>query len=67
MFAAAGLGEEDVEACRRRCCVSKYCASIVLHMQSPGEYGCYLNPVDDGTQKKPYYRANTLMAFVNRT
>lgn len=65
-FPASGLGEADVEACRRRCCATEYCVSIVLHLID-GQYKCYLNPQEcEGGCKVPYARPDTLMAFVKR-
>ena len=58
-FSAAGLGGGAVEACRRRCCATHYCVSIVLHAR-----GCYLNNASG--VKAPYSRPATLMAFVKR-
>ena len=66
VFPASGLGEADVEACRKRCCATDYCVSIVLHLAN-GQYKCYLNPQEcEGGCKEPYARPETLMAFVKR-
>jgi hypothetical protein len=57
--ATGGLSADTVEVCRRRCCETHYCVSIVLHAG-----GCYLNNAS-GTMA-PYSRPATLMAFVKR-
>ena len=57
---AKGLGPDDVEECRKKCCATDRCVSIVLH-----ELGCFLN--DASGTVAPYPRKDTLMAFVNRT
>ena len=58
-FPAHGLGEAAVDECRKRCCATHYCVSIVLHAN-----GCYLNNASGVVA--PYSRPNTLMAFVKR-
>jgi hypothetical protein len=66
-FPASGLGEADVEACRKRCCATSYCVSVVLHELEKGQYKCFLNPQQcDGSCLAPYARPDTLMAFVKR-
>ena len=59
-FPAHGLGEATVDECRKRCCATHYCVSIVLHAN-----GCYLNNASGVVA--PYSRPNTLMAFVKRS
>lgn len=66
-FPASGLDESDVEACRKRCCATSYCVSIVLHLVAKGQYKCFLNPQEcEGRCAPPYARPDTLMAFVKR-
>ena len=64
-YPAADAGLDSLEQCRRRCCASPYCVSVVLHTDGGGHTGCYLNGAN-GT-KAPYGRKETILAYVNRS
>ena len=63
-FTAHDLGNASVEQCRRKCCESDRCVSVVLHEVRAGKFGCWLNPRDG--EVKPFARPKTLLAYVKR-